>query len=105
MSDDIMRVLAELNSGLKAVQSGLQTLGEGQYKLRADITSRIDRLQDQLTIRGNDDVVLLGTAERAERIANATREEVTSLSKQVSAMVHQIMALRSRVDHLENKDS
>jgi hypothetical protein len=71
--------------------------------LRVDVMTRIDRLQDRLTTQHETEVVNLGIAERAERIAKTTEDNVRTMGEQINALLRMVHALSGRVDHLEDK--
>lgn len=57
--------------------------------------ARMDRLQDALTSQKEAGIVNFGAAERAERIAKGTSDEVRTMGEQLNAMVRQIRHLES----------
>ncbi len=69
----------------------------------ADVMGRIDRLQDKTTTMRDEDAVNFGAAERAERIALNTREEVRAMGEQISAMVRQIRRLQSDIREIRGE--
>ena len=75
-------------------------------QVRADVMSLLDRLQDTVTATGDDDTGNFGAAERAERIACNSREEVRGRSDTLNALVRaqgeQINALVRQVKHLQS---
>lgn len=56
-------------------------------QVRADVMSLLDRLQDTVKATGDDDTANFGAAERAERIACNSREEVRGRSDTLNALV------------------
>jgi len=86
---------------LTALRSDLTALRSDVISLRVDVMDRIDRLQDAFNAQREADVVNFGAAERAERIALGTREEVRVMGEQVNAMVRQIQRLQTDVHHLK----
>ena len=118
MSDNVIgRILAivekldrnieELRHGQDQLRTGQDQLRTGQDQLRidlirtrTDVMERIDRMQDALTARQEGEVVTLGVAERAERMAKATQDDVRIISEQVTAMFRQIRRLQSDVEAL-----
>ena len=102
MNDDpTMRILA----AIEGVRSEVADLRSEVASLRVDVMSRIDRLQDRLTTQHEAEVVNLGVAERAERIAKTTEDNVRTMGEQISALVRMVHTLSGRVDHLEDRSS
>jgi hypothetical protein len=72
-------------------------------RVHTDVMDRIDRLQDTITTVRDEHAVNFGTAERAERIALNTREEVRAMGEQISAMVRQIRRLQSDIREIRGE--
>jgi chromosome segregation ATPase len=70
---------------------------------RAALMARMDRLQNELTLRTEDTVVNMGAAERAERIAKAAVDEVRTIGDMVTAMARQIQRLQTEVRQLRGE--
>lgn len=79
---------------------------------RAEIMFRIDRLQDRLVAEQNGGET--GPAERAERVARDTRDElrkeiaglvteIGGIVEQISELTSQLRILQARVDQLEGR--
>jgi hypothetical protein len=95
VSDDpTARILAAIES----VRTEVTTL-------RADMMARLDRLQDRLTTQREAAVVNFGAAERAERIAKATREDVQTMGEQINALIRQVRTLSGRMDQIEDRSA
>jgi hypothetical protein len=65
----------------------IKPFGSEITQVRADVMSLLDRLQDTVTATGDDDTANFGAAERAERIACNSREEVRGRSDTLNALV------------------
>jgi uncharacterized protein (UPF0335 family) len=108
MSDDVVsRILAtveRLESGQEQLRADLlarvERLEGELVQTRADLMARMDRLQDVLTAEHEGEIVTLGVAERAERIAKAAQDEVRLMGEQLNAMIRQIRRLQSDVETL-----
>ena len=99
--------LKTLEGGQKALEQGQKTLEKGQDALRgeliqtrADLMSRLDRLQDAFTEEKEGRVVNFGAGERAERIAKAASDETRLLGEQVTALTRLVHRLQSSLDAL-----
>lgn len=126
MSDDqtnrILQAIAGLHSEIQTLRSDLAALDAKvtalESKVTAELTAldakvtafraetmdRIDRLQDQLTARREGDVVVFDAAERAEKVAISTREEVHSISHQLNSLTRLVKMLQNRMDDFENRN-
>jgi hypothetical protein len=92
MSDDVItRILAIV-----------EKLERGQDQFRADLTSRVDRLQDKPAAQREGDGV--GSAERAERIAKAAQDEVRLLAEQMNLVFRHIRHLQTELRELRSED-
>jgi predicted transcriptional regulator len=100
MSDDPTARILELLARLETGQAGL---AERLDRTRIELMARMDRLQDALAVQRDEEVVNLGAAERAERIATLTQDVVRSLSEQMTVMVRQIHRLQSEVRELRGE--
>jgi hypothetical protein len=69
-------------------------------EMRVEIMARIDRLQDASTIQHHERIVDVASSERAERIAKAAREDVTSLGEIVTPLIRVVHFMRSQIDDL-----
>jgi hypothetical protein len=69
-------------------------------EMRVEIMARIDRLQDASTIQHHERIVDVASSERAERIAKAAREDVTSLGEIVKPLIRVVHFMRSQIDDL-----
>jgi hypothetical protein len=72
-------------------------------EMRVEIMARIDRLQDASTIQHHERIVDVASSERAERIAKAAREDVTSLGEIVTPLIRVVHFMRSQIDDLAEK--
>ena len=100
MSDDpTARILAAIDK----VSVDLTQLRGDLTQLRVDLMARMDRLQDQLALQQDADIVNHGAAERAERIAMGASAEVRAMGEQVSGMVRQIQRLQTDVRQLKGE--
>ena len=89
---------------LEAAQDKLRADLTGQFtRLRADVMERVDRSQDVLTLQRDELTVNFSSGERAERIAKAAQQEVSSLSEVIGAMHRQISRLQSDVRQLKGE--
>lgn len=94
MSDDVItRVLAIV-----------ERLESGQEQLRADLTARIDRLQDKPAAQHDGEAASPGSSERAERMARAAQDEVRLLAEQMEAVFRHLRHLRSEMRELRSED-
>ncbi len=82
---------------LAALRKDVTTLQQGQTALRVDLMERMDRLQDSISACRDDIGVNMARADRAHDVNENTREELRSLSKEVSMMWRQLKQLESKV--------
>lgn len=98
------------------ILAALDNLRRDLASARSDIMARIDRLQDRLVAEQEGSIVNLAAAERAERIARGTRDdlrkeiaglvtELGGLVEQIGALTRQNRALQSRVNALEDRQT
>jgi chromosome segregation ATPase len=80
-------------------------LGAAQSRMRSEIMSRIDRLQETVELLRDDARVNWATADTAINRARNAREAIDDLQKQISAMERRYQTLASLVDGLRNPDA
>jgi methyl-accepting chemotaxis protein len=99
--------LAQTSTALKAEMANLaqmtSALAADLVKTRAALMARMDRLQNELTLRNEDAMVNMGAAERAERIAKAASDEVRAMGDMVTTMARQIQRLQTEVRQLRGE--
>src|SRR4030081_1678461 len=90
---------AEISSGIAElhtlVRTRLDTLDAEQIKIRSEIMSRIDRLQDTVEFVREDIRVNWHTADNAVNRARTSREEIERLTELISAMDRRYQLLAS----------
>lgn len=110
MSDNFANAIAALAGSVERIESRVVTELAAMKKelltTRSEIMDRIDRLQDTLTNTRDGEIVTLGTAERAEKIArdarDSAREEMATFARQIGGLARQMHMVLTRLDHLES---
>ncbi len=97
--------VAQLRADHDHLRSAQTSLRDELIRTRTELMARMDRLQNVLTTAREGDVVNIGIAERAERIAKGTQEDLRSVTEQLSAMIRQIRNLQAQVDALHGDGS
>jgi uncharacterized small protein (DUF1192 family) len=89
-----------LLTNVAGLRRDLEILRGDQTRTLVDVTACTDRLQEALTMQGEDDIVQLCVAERAERIALSAGEEDRLTAETVASLGRQVRTLRARVNEL-----
>ncbi|HVZ07076.1 hypothetical protein [Rhodopila sp.] len=90
-----------LGTGLQSNRQEIHALSERMLIMRTELMSRMDRLQDSITMIRDDVTVNDKTADRALDMNEHTRAEVRSLGEVVTAMSYQIQRLQADVRALK----
>jgi len=69
-------------------------------EMRTAIMDRIDRVQDATTIQHHERVVDVASAERAERLAKAARDDATAIGEIVTPLIRVMHMMRTQLDDL-----
>jgi hypothetical protein len=101
--DWVQAILAPIGENGTEVRAAIAEVRAELVRVRTDVMDRIDRLQDTITTVRDEDAFNFGAAERAERIALDTREEVRAMGEQISAMVRQIRRLQSDIREIRGE--
>jgi hypothetical protein len=102
---------AELLNRVGNVESGQAAIAENQRAFqqgllaelgstRIDLMSRFLELQRVVTAQHEERIVDIGWAERAERLANAARDDAAAVGAMVTPLVRIVHALRTELDDL-----
>jgi hypothetical protein len=95
--------MAAVLAVLDRLEKGQAATREDMKKLRSDLMSRMDRLQDGLTAIRDDIAVNFGTAEHVRRANDSTRDELRALGDVVNGMLRQIQRLQTDVRGLKGE--
>ena len=88
---------------LTALQEGQERYVEVLKRLRVDLTSRFDQVDQAIMAIRDDITVTMRLADRAQEAADHTRAGLSALGDQVTAMMHQIQDLQAEVRHLKGE--
>ena len=92
--------LQELRATTERLGATTERLGADQVKIRGEIMSRIDRLQESIELVRNDACVNWATADTAIHRARNSHQDIDDLQKQITAMERRYQTLISLVDEL-----
>jgi chromosome segregation ATPase len=88
---------------LTALQEGQERHVEVLERLRVDLTSRFDQVDQAIMAIRDDITVTMRLADRAQEAADHTRAGLSALGDRVTAMMHQIQDLQAEVRHLKGE--
>lgn len=100
LRDEHTRTRAEIMDRIDRLQVVVSAQGADLIKARSEIMARIDRLQDAWSLQHEEHIVEVGSFERLERIAKATREEVTSVGEMVTPLIRLVHHMRMQIEEL-----
>ena len=86
-AEAILAAVGQTRAEITQLGSEVAQPRPGVAQVRADVMERTDRLRDTATALQDEDVVNFGAAERAERIACNSREEVRGQGDTFNALV------------------
>jgi hypothetical protein len=94
--------VATLTTQVATLTTQVATLAtkEELTEVRAVIMARIDRLQDASTLQHHERIVDVASSERAEKIAKAARDDVSSLGEIVTPLIRVVHGIRTQLDDL-----
>ena len=98
MSDDpILAALTRLEAGQTALRADMDTMRDGQTRLRVDLMARMDRLENGLTAIRDDIVVNMARSNLAHDATVSAQLELQVMWRQIKRIESDVREIRG--DH------